>query len=100
MRSGPPIQEYSAWDGIQLTQRLGEVVANLTSVIEEWWMMQADETRTKAEAYISSTADSVAGKTRDVELACYHVTASILETRAQVESLREERNFLILLIGR
>lgn len=73
-------------------------MAQIVGLTEEWWRMQGDEVRTKAEAYISSTGDSIAAKTRDVELATYHVSASILETRAQLEALKEERNFLILLI--
>lgn len=100
MRSGPPIQEYASWDAVRLTQRLGEVVAQLVPLHEAWWRMQGDETRTKAEAFISSTADTVTGRNKDADLATYHVTASILETRAELEALKEERNYLILLIGR
>lgn len=62
--------------------------------------MQADECRTKSEAYMSSNGETVAAKSRDVELATYHISSSILETRGQLESLKEERNFLLLLLAK
>lgn len=83
-----------------LIERLGSVVAQVANLTDSWWRMQADEVRTKSEAYISSSGESVAAKQRDVELATYHISASVLETRAELEALREERNFLLLLIGR
>lgn len=98
MLNANQIQAYPDWEPPALTQRLAAVVTQIVSLTEEWWRMQGDETRTKAEAFIASTGDSIAAKTRDVELATYHVTSSILETRAQLEALKEERNFLILLI--
>lgn len=96
---GPRIQTYPDWDRPRLLARLGEIVAELSSLQRDYYRMQADETRTKADAFIGSMEQTIAGKTRDVELATYHITSSILEVRGEVEALREERNFIILLLG-
>lgn len=100
MLDATKIQLYPEWERTELLARLSQVVTQIFGLTQEWWQMQADECRTKSEAYMNSNAESVAGKTRDVELATYHVTSSILETRGQLESLKEERNFLLLLLAK
>lgn len=94
------IKTYPGLERSALIERLADVTTQLASLTEAWWTMQADEVRTKAEAFIDSTAESIAGKERDVNLATYHISASVLETRGQVDALKEERNYLVLLIGR
>ena len=61
--------------------------------------MQGDEVRTKAEAWMSSGETTVTGRQRDVDLSTYHVTASILSVRGDIESLKAEREYLLILLG-
>ena len=93
------IRDYPTWQMAARIERLAEVVQQIASLTEDYYRMQADELRTQSEAWLTSREDTISGRERDVKLATYHVTASILETRAQLESMREERNFLLLLVG-
>jgi len=99
MPLSPNIPHYPSYPLFPLLNRLAEVVDEIASLTQSYWQMQADETRTKGEAYLDSPEETVAAKQRDVELATYHLTASVLETRARLEALREERNLIILLIN-
>lgn len=96
----PPIQEYPSYSDDDLKVRLSFVVTQLVALLQDYYRMQADETRSKSEAFLSSGEQSIAGKQRDVELATYHITSTILEVRGQIESLKEERQFILVLLGK
>lgn len=95
----PRINEYPIWERPQLIERLAEVELQLVTILQDYYRMQADETRSKSESWLDSPEQTIAGKQRDVDLATYHVTASILEVRGELESLKEERTFILFLLG-
>lgn len=95
----PDIKQYPVWPKDDLKIRLATLTAELSSIIEDYYRMKADEVRGQAEAFLSSREETIAGRERDVRLAIYHTTASILETRAQIESLKEEKDLILILLG-
>lgn len=96
--SRPRIQDYPTWDRSTLIARLADLLAELTSTTDDYWRMKADEVRAKSESWLSSTEETVKGRERDVELATFNTTASVFETRGAVESLTQERDFILFLL--
>ena len=95
----PRIQEYPSWERPPLISRLSDVTTQLVEYLKDYYRMQGDETRSKADAWMSSTETTVSGRQRDVDLATYHVSATILEIRGEIEALKLEREFILYILG-
>lgn len=93
------IQAYPTWSRADLISRLAKLVTELSATTQEYYRMQANETRTKAEAFIQSAETTIAGRERDVSLSTYNTTASVLETRGYLDALKEERQFILFLLA-
>lgn len=98
--SRPKVQTYISLTYTELLTRYGEVVAELIQLNDEYFRMKGDEVRVKAEAWINSMEETIRGRERDVELATYNVTASVFECRSSIESVTEEKNYLLILLNR
>lgn len=96
----PKVQTYISYTYPQLLTRLGEVVAELIQLNDEYFRMKGDEVRAKAESWINSMEETIKGRERDVELATYNVTASVFECRSSIEAVTEEKQFLLILLNR
>jgi len=93
-----PIQTYPSLDPQDLEYYLQLTYYELIISLEDYGRIQGDETRSKGEAWMHSTEATIAGRERDAESAVLYVTEERLKLRGKIESLKEERDYLLHLL--
>lgn len=94
-----PIKDFASSDNATRLNYLDQIQVELIPLLEDYRRMQGDEIASKAEAWMHSTETTVTGRERDVELSTYIITSEILRIRGRIESLKEERDYLLYLLG-
>lgn len=92
------ISEYPSFSRLELLTRLAVVVDSLYAAIDERATAEAEEVSGRINGYFSSQATTERGREWDSKRASEPATLALIEVRAQIEALIEEKFLLIRLL--
>lgn len=89
---------YVTWDREQLVGQLALVCTELAGLYEEIASVEAAAARAKVLGYANSQEPTVTGREREASFNAIDLTCTVIELKATVQALIEERDFVRLLI--
>jgi hypothetical protein len=96
------VDEFAAmlgWDPTQLLGRLALVAGTIADLVTLHAEARSQELEDKARGWSSSGEDTVRGREKASTFAAVSASQTRFETEAQLDALREEKEFIVFLIG-
>ncbi len=92
------ISDYPSFSRLELLVRLSVVVDSIVAAMDERATAESEEVNSRINGYFSSSSTTERGREWDSKRAAQPSTLALIEVKAQIEALVEEKFLLIRLI--
>jgi hypothetical protein len=87
--------DYLSYDAGKLLYKLGEVMQDIASLIEEIAYVKTSEMQAKAQAYQNSMENTVSGREREAVHNAIALSTSVVDLEARLKAKEEEKWWIV-----